>query len=786
MGDLAAFLEAVSPVDLPIGMYGWAVADIPTNIAYAPGPGDLFANITGISPKDLSVFLKACLGIAVPYDLNLKIQSYYNMNLGAIVSTIPAVDLLATLIPRCTAVNLTGIIYPKVVYVRTLLSLSYLECLDLAASINPDCFSTSYVNLMIELYSMHSKNLPASLFGTDGSNICDLNIFINDYDYYEEDVFKLKIFKDPVYYTSLNLKSGDFKKYTECTSIPLYIKVLSYSLYSFGDNISYIGNVGSTVAQNVWDYDYIIVYHMAQDPTTGILDSTGKLNNGSAYGSMTSTDLVSGEFGNAVEFDGLNDYIACNDGLLWFSTGDAFFLSCKIKITGPLSVGGVYQNVIFSVNSTSWGNGLRIGVDGIAGGLYICTIDDSDTGSGDQVRGTGLIDGNTHYIAVFVDGLGNKLAWIDGVVPITTYTSKQVGWDTSGYMSIGQEWDGSTTPSDFFPGIIEELHISNTVRPNIHFHSMNDSLIYMCYGNNQYTINFTIDSDLIDETLYDTPIMVNLSSDSGINSFDASNVFESLGENEFKFKIETEEGVQCYTEIEFWDYTNRKAVLWVKIPLISANIDTVLSFTYAYKVAEHGSAVLGVSIIPKPIEVNLGAFVRAYTQRSYEMPSVREKFITLKLNHNNVEEWRRHVELTFNSYIRSYYYFSGNQKAYREFLDDQWIIQVKGYNLANLPTGIERSKINRKYIFDLKRYASIDAAIRDMIDRVTALKAQDLGCSVIGKPKKEANLSVLISSNERRVYKSNRMLPVSINPYIAIYTVGDERIYDNNDNLILL
>jgi hypothetical protein len=119
-------------------------------------------------------------------------------------------------------------------------------------------------------------------------------------------------------------------------------------------------------------------------------------------------------------------------------------------------------------------------------------------------------------------------------------------------------------------------------------------------------------------------------------------------------------------------------------------------------------------------------------------------------------------------------------------VDDQWVVQVKGYTLTDLPEGVDRSKVNRKYIFNLKHYSSIDEAIKDMVDRVTALKENDLGCFIKAEPKKEANLSVHIASSVKRTYKSNRTLTASISPYIIIYDVDDNLIYDNNDNLVYL
>lgn len=403
--DLVSTMVAVPPLDLAVDLYGWAVAELPVFVSYAAGPGDLNININAVIPKDLSVVLNAFMGVAVSKNLVFKIQSYYTEDLSVYTTPIPAVDLPFSLVPKCFSTNLAMSIYPKVVYVRTLLSLSYLECIDLAATINSSCFNTSYKNLAFNLYSMHSSNLKASLFGTDGSNISDLSVFINDYDYYEENSITVKMFKDPIVYTSLSLHSGTSTSYTE-------------------SNVLQLKTMDSGMSKGMYD-------------------------------------------------------------------------------------------VFFSID-----------------GAYL--------------------------------------------------------------------------------------------------------------------------------------------------------------------------------------------------------------------------------------ESNLTAFIRPYTPLTYNMSSIKEKLIVLKINHTSFEEWRRHVEITFDNYVRSYYYFSGNQKVYREFIDDQWVVQVKGYSTATLPEGIERSKVNRKYIFNLKKYSSIDAAIKDMIDRVTALKEYDLRYTINGVPKKEANLSMSIAS--RTVYKSNRRLPVSITP----------------------
>ena len=76
------------------------------------------------------------------------------------------------------------------------------------------------------------------------------------------------------------------------------------------DNTDYVGDVGSVPAQNVWDSNFVGVWHMNQDPTSGgacIKDSTSNANHGTPGGGMTSGDLVDGKIGKALDFDGSND-----------------------------------------------------------------------------------------------------------------------------------------------------------------------------------------------------------------------------------------------------------------------------------------------------------------------------------------------------------------------------------------------------------------------------------------------------------------------------------------------
>jgi len=100
------------------------------------------------------------------------------------------------------------------------------------------------------------------------------------------------------------------------------------------DNTSYVGDTGDAPAKDVWDSNFIGVWHMAQDPNgdvaDAIKDSTSNSNHGTPAGSMTSADLIDGKIGKAIDFDGGDDEINCGvDASLDLTTN--FTLEASIK-----------------------------------------------------------------------------------------------------------------------------------------------------------------------------------------------------------------------------------------------------------------------------------------------------------------------------------------------------------------------------------------------------------------------------------------------------------------------
>jgi len=127
------------------------------------------------------------------------------------------------------------------------------------------------------------------------------------------------------------------------------------------DNTTYIGDTTDAVTHNVWDSNFVAVYHMAQDPNgdaaDAIKDSTSNANDGTPAGSMTTADLVSGKVGSGIDFDGSDDFIAvADDASLSSSVGKTiegiFKLDSIFSSASPSDFG-----IISKYDATIYGSG---------------------------------------------------------------------------------------------------------------------------------------------------------------------------------------------------------------------------------------------------------------------------------------------------------------------------------------------------------------------------------------------------------------------------------------------
>ena len=103
-------------------------------------------------------------------------------------------------------------------------------------------------------------------------------------------------------------------------------------------------------------------------------------------------------------------------------------------------------------------------------------------------------------------------------------------------------------------------------------------------GNNdpwKKRITMTIDSSLIDEELKNFPILIVISSHSGVNDDDITAIFDEVGNNYNAIAFSDEYGTKrYYYDIEYWNATEKEAWIWVKVDSISNITDTIIRIYY--------------------------------------------------------------------------------------------------------------------------------------------------------------------------------------------------------------
>jgi hypothetical protein len=91
-----------------------------------------------------------------------------------------------------------------------------------------------------------------------------------------------------------------------------------YGFYIYYDNpnVSDYVKTATYGSENVWTNGYGGVWHLQQNPSSSIMvDSSSNQNQGTTYGGMTSSESVQGKLsGNALAFDGNDDYVGISDG----------------------------------------------------------------------------------------------------------------------------------------------------------------------------------------------------------------------------------------------------------------------------------------------------------------------------------------------------------------------------------------------------------------------------------------------------------------------------------------
>lgn len=228
--------------------------------------------------------------------------------------------------------------------------------------------------------------------------------------------------------------------------------------------------------------------------------------------------------------------------------------------------------------------------------------------------------------------------------------------------------------------------------------------------------------------------------------------------------------LKCYINTAIYDVEDRVDVRFV--PSSSTNEYAMLKLRFGvtdkYTVFDTLQVLYGVypaldlsaSIYGMFRSVDLSASLTPTFDYNYsELPTwINPKTHEAVINLERFEtQWQRFVELMFETYGEDnfhYFYVSGANKVYRIDKSRHWTIWAKSYR-QDEENMIERMDVRHKYIFKMSNYSSMDEAVRDLIDRVSAYRKINLGAYIDGGLPPHLNLNAYLTPDVKYTWQKH-------------------------------
>ena len=239
--------------------------------------------------------------------------------------------------------------------------------------------------------------------------------------------------------------------------------LLFYADAAHADNTTYIGDTNSAPS-DVVHADRAFVSHQAQDPSgtaPQILDSSPNAKHGTSYGTMTSSDLIDGLTGKALDYDSIDDftnhgYDAAHD-ITDVLSGIAVIRPSVLLDSGSTTNAGIVSR---QHDPTDLADSYTLVINtegrlqfGSQGGSMHST-------KSSWAAGVTYVIGFTYNATGLVGNL-----FIDGVKETLTVDSLDAMAGSTNNLVIGKNAD----TGDFFPGMIDEAILINGIMSDAWF-----------------------------------------------------------------------------------------------------------------------------------------------------------------------------------------------------------------------------------------------------------------------------------------------------------------------------
>ncbi|MFX1484807.1 MAG: DUF2341 domain-containing protein, partial [Promethearchaeota archaeon] len=345
--------------------------------------------------------------------------------------------------------------------------------------------------------------------------------------------------------------------------------------------------------ENVWDSDYSSVLHLDNNPAQPqwdstyadylphqpqILDSTFNNLDGLTYGTMTSSDSVSGQIGNAVDLDGVNDFVDFGNPTelqmsgaftveAWFKADfiDNDYLVVK---SGESNYRG--WDLSFDDDPTISPGGwamFRFSPDGIS----MTTVGYERVETGQWYHVVGVFSPSS-YVRFYLNG--EMAGELTSGVPANVYDPPNRP------VRVGRRSDNPGGTS-YMDAIVDEVRISTVARSDAwiktQYNNERNPALFLTVGeesaNFQYTKDIIIDHNKVASDLIGFPVLID------IYDSDLHTDVQPDGDD----IMFTSVGRSLPHEIELFDQqynsTHAHLIAWVKAD-ISSTVDTILSMFY--------------------------------------------------------------------------------------------------------------------------------------------------------------------------------------------------------------
>ncbi|MFX0210170.1 MAG: DUF2341 domain-containing protein, partial [Candidatus Hodarchaeota archaeon] len=341
--------------------------------------------------------------------------------------------------------------------------------------------------------------------------------------------------------------------------------------------------------EGVWDGNYMLVQHLHETSGTHY-DSTNNDNNGNTNGSLNQD--VTGKIDGADDFDGTNDNVAIGNSPS-LNISNAITIEAWIKDDVGEKRRIVTKGGEIFVLRTNW-NGQLHGYLKKGGSLYHA-----------QSLNNLITTGTYHHVILTWDGVSgdHNLRLFHNGTEISSYTT-QNSITSPLDSSVGSLFIGSHETGEWWDGEIDEVRISNIARSadwiQTEFNNQNNPVNFYSIGTKEespeigdwaipsfkYRKTLTIDANQVSGSndLTNYPLLISLN-DSDLH--DTSKV-QADGDD---ILFTDANGQKLDHEFELFDQTGNgthaNLIAWVRVPSLSATIDTNITMYYGNNLADN-------------------------------------------------------------------------------------------------------------------------------------------------------------------------------------------------------